>query len=242
MNKIMLAGLLLSAGTLQAAPLVDIYAGAYTGRIALAGDLAGGSRQADLETELGYDNGRQTGFYVGLEHGLPFLPNARLRRADFSETATGTLNGNFDFGGETFTGSVSSGFELDSTDLTLYYTPLDVLVKLDVGLTARRLSAQFDMRSAGLAAQEKASATIPMLYAGAYAKLPLTGFYVTGELNAVSFDGDKLMDGRAGIGWVSDFLLGLELGYAQQVLDIDIDEVKADINLGGPFLAVSLNF
>jgi outer membrane protein len=247
MRKLMIVTSLLAAGSVQAAPLVDIYGGVYTGRTALSGVISSGSGDADVEDDLGYDDGRQTVIYLGLEHAVPVLPNLRLKHSTLSEEARGQVQNTFSFGGQTFNvaTNVASSFDLDYTDLTLYYTPLDNVVKLDIGLTARQISADFYIQedgNPGNSGEESISEVIPLLHIGAYGKLPLTGFYATGEINAIGYDGNSITDMRAGIGWVSDFMLGVELGYSRLALDVDVDNVIADLEVGGPYLALSLNF
>jgi outer membrane protein len=247
MRQLMLVAALTATGSVQAAPLIDLYGGIYTGYTSLSGDLGAGSGSVDLENELGFDSGRQTVVYLGLEHPVPVLPNARLRLSMLSETANGQIQNNITFGGQPISGgtSVSSRFDLDYTDLTLYYTPLDLAVKVDVGLTVRQLDGDFVIQEQGNPAnrgEASVSEVIPMLHVGAYGKLPFTGFYATGEINAIGYSGDKFMDVRAGVGWVSDFLLGVELGYGQLAVDFDLDDVQADMKVGGPYLALSLNF
>jgi len=50
-------------------------------------------------------------------------------------------------------------------------------------------------------------------------------------------------DYNARIGWRSDYLLGLELGYSRMniVLD-DVNDLDTDLDIGGPYLAISLSF
>lgn len=247
MRKSIIAASLLVAGSAHSAPLVDIYGGLYTGQSALSGVLSSGTGEADVEDDLGYDDSRQTVVYLGLEHAVPILPNLRLKHATLSDDARGQVQSGFTFGGGSFlvTTDVVSSFDLDYTDLTLYYSPLDNVVKIDLGLTARQIEADFviqDESDPNNRGEESISEVIPMLHVGAYGKLPLTGFYATGEVNAVGYDGNSITDIRAGIGWISDFLLGVELGYSQLSLDVDVDDVVADIEVGGPYLALSLNF
>ena len=247
MRKTMIAATLLVAGSAHSAPLVDIYGGLYTGQTALSGVLSSGPGEADVEDDLGYDDSRQTVVYLGLEHAVPVLPNLRLRHATMSDDASGQVQNTFTFNGQVFLAStdVVSSFDLDYTDLTLYYSPLDNVVKIDLGLTARQIDADFVIAEDGNPAnrgEESISEVIPLIHVGAYGKLPLTGFYATGEINAVGYDGNNITDVRAGIGWVSGFLLGVELGYSQLALDVDVDDVIADIDVGGPYLALSLNF
>ena len=247
MRRSMIATILLAASSAHSAPLVDIYGGLYTGQAGLSGAISSGVGEADVEEDLGFDDGRQTVVYVGLEHPVPGLPNLRLKHAALSDNARGEVQSPFTFGGGSFliTDDVLSSFDLDYTDLTLYYSPLDNIVKVDLGLNIRQINADFVIEEDGNPAnrgEESFSEVIPMLHVGAYGKLPLTGFYATGEVNLVGYDGNNVTDVRAGIGWISDFLLGVELGYSQLSLDVDGDDVVADVEIGGPYLALSLNF
>lgn len=247
MRKSIIAATLLAAGSAQGAPLVDIYGGVYTGQTALTGMLSSGTGEADVEDDLGYDDGRQTVVYLGLEHAVPILPNLRLKHSALSDEARGQVQNTFTFGGQPFvaTTNVVSSFDLDYTDLTLYYSPLDNVVKIDLGITARQIDGDFvieDENNSNNRGEETISEVIPLIHVGAYGKLPLTGFYATGEVNAVGYDGNNITDVRAGIGWISSFLLGVELGYSQLALDVEVDDVIADLEIGGPYLALSLNF
>ena len=143
MRKLMIATSLLAAGSVQGAPLVDIYGGVYTGQTALSGVISSGTGDADVEDDLGYDDGRQTVIYLGLEHAVPVLPNLRLKHSTLSDEARGEVQNGFTFGGQPFvaTTNVVSSFDLDYTDLTLYYSPLDNVVKVDLGITARQIDA-----------------------------------------------------------------------------------------------------
>lgn len=145
MRKSIIAATLLAAGSAHSAPLVDIYGGLYTGQTALSGMLSSGADEADIEDDLGYDDSRQTVVYVGLEHAVPILPNLRLKHSTLSEEARGQVQSQFDFGGQTFTAAtnVISSFDLDYTDLTFYYSPLDNVVKIDLGITARQIDGDF---------------------------------------------------------------------------------------------------
>ena len=227
------------------APLVDVYAGAYTWNAELSGDIATGSDKVDLEKDLDFDKTRENVFYIGLEHPVPLVPNVRLRHITVSDDQRNTLTRNFSFGGGTFIAgnTVRSDFDLDITDATLYYSPLDNWLNLDLGLTVRRMDAEFTIESGAQRGHEKAEKTIPMLHVAAQADLPLTGFYVGAEVNTISYDGSKLQDSNLHVGWASDFLLGVELGYSRMDLELDdVSNLDSDITIGGPYLALALRF
>lgn len=241
------ATLLLPVTQAVAAPMVDVYAGAYTWDAGFSGNFASQGQDIDVEDDLDYDSARQNVLYLGVDHAVPLVPNVRLRHVDLSDDSDSTLTREFKYAGNTYQSNhdVSSRFQLDHTDLTLYYTPLDTVARVDFGLTVRQLDSEFEIRNktTGDRGFVAADATLPMLHVAAGGDLPLTGFYARGEVNAVSFDGNDFTDARAAVGWRSDMVLGLELGYQQLDLTLDdVDDLDADMSVGGPYLALSLNF
>lgn len=241
----MIAALAATAPATQAAPLVDIYAGGYSWDTETSGTIASGDQDIDMEDDLGYDDSDQTVLFIGVEHSVPILPNVRVRHMDLSDDASNTLIRPVTFNDEVFTGDVSSKYDLDMLDGTFYWTPLDNVVKLDLGVTVRRLDAEITLRSdsLGTSATEKADETFPMGHLALHANLPLSGVYLGGEVNAVEYDGSGMRDYTARVGWRSDFLLGVEAGYSR--LEIDLDDVgglDSDLEIGGPYLAATLSF
>jgi outer membrane protein len=248
MKKItLMAGLAaLSAAPLaQAAPLVDVYAGGYAWSPDTSGSIASGSNDIDMEDDLGFDDSDQTVLYVGLEHAVPVLPNVRLRYMDLSDDASNRLNETITFNGEAFpvATTVVSEYDMEMLDGTFYWSPLDNVVKLDLGLTVRQMDADFTITGAGQRATESASETFPMAHGAVRANLPLTGVYVGGEINAIEYDGSGMRDFDAHIGWQSDFLLGVKAGYSR--LEVELDDVSgldSDLEIGGPYLAATFRF
>ncbi|MGB1495900.1 TIGR04219 family outer membrane beta-barrel protein [Alloalcanivorax venustensis] len=248
MKKItLMAGLaaLSAAPFAQAAPLVDVYAGGYAWSPDTSGSIASGSNDIDMEDDLGFDDSDQTVLYVGLEHAVPVLPNVRLRYMDLSDDASNTLVDPITFNGQTFAGNVNSDYDMEMLDGTFYWSPLDNVVKLDLGLTVRQMDADFTIRSqtVGNVASESASETFPLAHGAVRANLPLTGVYVGGEINAIEYDGSGMRDFDAHIGWQSDFLLGVKAGYSR--LEVELDDVSgldSDLEIGGPYLAATFRF
>ena len=130
-------------------PLVDVHAGIGHWQPGLSGDVASGGDNFDVEDDLDFDRYSTNIFEVGLRHPIPLLPNARLRHQSLSDSATSTLQGTRRFGPIEFQHeeSVRSSYDLDMTDLTLYYRPLSNVVTLDVGITARYLDVGVEIES-----------------------------------------------------------------------------------------------
>ncbi len=241
----LMAGLaaLSAAPVAQAAPLVDVYAGGYAWSPDTSGTIASGSNDIDMEDDLGFDDSDQTVIYVGLEHAVPVLPNVRLRYMDLSDDASNTLITPITFNNRTFAGDVHSDYDMEMLDGTFYWSPLDNVVKLDLGLTVRQMDADFTITGAGQRASESASETFPLAHGAVRANLPLTGVYVGGEINAIEYDGSGMRDFDAHIGWQSDFLLGVKAGYSR--LEVELDDVSgldSDLEIGGPYLAATFRF
>lgn len=248
MKKItLMAGLaaLSAAPFAQAAPLVDVYAGGYAWSPDTSGSIASGSNDIDMEDDLGFDDSDQTVLYVGLEHAVPVLPNVRLRYMDLSDDASNTVVSPITFNGEILAGNLASEYDMEMLDGTFYWSPLDNVVKLDLGVTVRQMDADFTIRSqtVGNVASESASETFPLAHGAVRANLPLTGVYVGGEINAIEYDGSGMRDFDAYIGWQSDFLLGVKAGYSR--LEVELDDVSgldSDLEIGGPYLAATFRF
>lgn len=139
---------------------------------------------------------------ASLEHGVPLIPNARIRHT--------TLN--------------ADNSKLSSTDAIAYYELLDNVVSLDVGLGAKRLNGNFDNASADV------SKTLPMAYASAGAKLPFTGLSAKAEVGVAHDSKYKATDAQAELKY--DFIdkalidVGVKAGY--RLLTIEADDVLHD--------------
>lgn len=228
------------------APGVDVNAQLYGWQAQPSGTFAttlGNDTSVDVEDDLDFESNRNNVFSVAVEHPVPLLPNVRLAGAGISDEQDATLTRQITYNNQSFSAStdVTSEYQMDYTEATLYYAPWEIVAKPKFGITARRLDVKFAIQNGNNSESVEAEATLPMVHAGVKADLPLTGFYAQGEVDAVSFDGNSLTDARAALGWRSDFNLGLELGYRQQALTLDdVDDIDAEFDLGGPYLALTL--
>ncbi|KZY33002.1 hypothetical protein A3754_01375 [Alcanivorax sp. HI0083] len=236
---------LLATPLAHAAPGVAIYGGGYTWDTELEGNVASGGANIDVQDDLGFNKADQNVLYLGVEHAVPLVPNVRLRYIDLSDSASNIISRSFTFNGQNFVANtrVATDFDLEMLDGTLYYSPLNNAVKVDLGLTLRRLDGELRLNSLAGKTSLSIDETLPMLHAGARAQLPVPGVYVGAELNAIAYDGNKMNDYNARVGWRSDYLFGLELGYSQMniVLD-DVNNLDTDLDVGGPYIAISLGF
>ena len=229
------------------APLIDFHAGIGYWQPGLSGDVASDGQNFDVEDDLDFDRNNTHIFEVGVRHPISLLPNARLRHQSLNDSATATLQRSRRFGPIEFQHeeSVRSSYDLDMTDLTLYYRPLSNVVTLDFGITARYLDLGVEIESRDSGERESAggSTVIPMGHLALRGDLPLTGLYAGGELNVISASGNRLLDFRVGLGWESRRVFGVEAGYRH--LDLKVDDLNgldADLSLAGPYAAVNVRF
>lgn len=176
---------------------------------------------------------------ASLEHGVPFIPNVRVRYADLGSKSQDAL---------------ATEIDATSLDAVAYYELLDNVVSVDLGLGAKRIEG--DVRTAGTVNYEL-SKTLPMAYASVGGKLPFTGLSAKAELGVAIGTNVKATDAQAEIkyNFVDTPLLdiGGKLGY--RALSLDYDEMnikhlgavfgeqvlyKADFK--GPYVGVELHF
>ena len=229
------------------APLIELRLDVVHWQPQPAGDVASDGDDFDIEEDFGFDRSRTNILEFGLEHPVPVLPNLRLRHWSLDDSETATLERERGFGPITFTESedVRAAYDLATTDATLYWSPLDNWLELDLGATVRYLDAEVEVENRERDEREQVggSLVLPLAHVGARANLPLTGLYVRGEINTLRAGGNALQDVRAGVGWEATRVFGVEAGYQRFSVELDdIDDLDADIDLGGPYVAARLRF
>ncbi len=200
----------------------------------------------DINDELGYRDGNPVSFYLQLEHPLPLLPNARIDQGELDESARGQMNRTVDFGGSTFTlgENVDSAVRVRQTDVILYYSIFDTVANVDVGINARHLDSDSSL-TGNLAGNETAAVSgwIPMLYAGLAVDLPSTRLWLGADGSYTGYHGNHMYDLNLSASYVTDWHLGINMGYRQVRLELDdFDDSHADIEFGGPWAGVFVSF
>ena len=209
-------------------------------------ERSGASGRADLERDLHLDS-ETTGFvWLRVVPPLPLLPNFKLSHAPMKFEGAGRVGQEFSLRGQAIgVGErIDSELELDQWDVALFYNLLDNVVELDLGINVKVLDGHVSVTPEGGSTQRMSfTAPVPMLYARVGANLPFTGLYVGAEGSAISYDGHKLADLKAGIRYTFAHVVGLEAGYRLQKLKLDdLDDVSADFEVAGPYLGVSARF
>lgn len=230
----------------RADTLFGIYAGAGTWQQEYSGDVTSGLAAVDIEADLAIEDDTNVVLYAALEHGVPVLPNVRAQYFNIDVDGNNVLNRTIEFNGRTFTlaDAVATNVELTQSDVVLYYELLDNVVSLDLGLAVSLLEGAISVTSLTENAQAEFDELIPMLYAKARVDLPLTGLWLGGEAQGVSYEGNSLTEFNAQIGWESEIGLGLEAGWRSVQLELEAfeDVQTAEIDIAGPYAALNFHF
>jgi len=256
MNQKLLFLLLLLMLPLAAnADTLGVKLGAASWRYDVTGDLRYKSKNPvndiDVENDLRYDNDTRTFVYLIFEHPVPVLPNVKLSYTDIKTDGKGPLSRPFSYGGLNFTAldTVKSDIQLKQTDITLYYSPLDNWVNLDIGLNAKYIDSKANItttnRSPNLNISETAdvSTWVPMLYAGVGFDLPLTGLGISADGSYIGYSGSHFYDFSVRLGYDTPWFLGVDVGYRKVKLKLDdISNFSADISFDGYYGGLYLHF
>ena len=106
------------------------------------------------------------------------------------------------------------------------------------------LEGQIDIQSVTEGTNAEFDEVVPMLYVGLRADLPSTGFWVSAEAQGISYEGNRLMEYTALIGYESKVGLGFEAGYRAVQFELkEFEDVQnAQIDINGPYAAVNFHF
>lgn len=205
----------------------------------ITSSVGGVGTSADLENDLQLDKKSEGYGYISIEHPVPVLPNIKVSQTNLTSSGSGAVTAQFDFNGTTYSQSstVTTELELNQSDVILYYELLDNILSFDIGLDAKTITGKAVVNNSS----STFSATIPMLYLATEIILP-AGFAISAEVSTISASGSSFNDVTAKISYTSDYLFGIEAGVRTQTIDVDVDNVKADIVFNGPFAGVFLKF
>lgn len=226
----------------QADTFLGIYADAnywnYNGDVSF-------SQSGSSDQSFGFDSESTAMLGVALEHGVPLLPNLKVKRVSLDNSDTQTTN--FTLQGVTFTTDTTASMDVTLTDVIAYYEILDNIISVDVGLGAKIIDGDVKVSNASDTLSDEVSETVPALYASAGGKLPFTSFSAKAELSGISYDDNSLIDAQAEIRY--DFVdnialdLGIKAGY--RVIEVEIDDVldtSAESSFKGPYVGLEAHF
>lgn len=233
----------------QADTLLGLYASVDAWSMESSGSF--GDSSSSMQ-EFNLDDDNKVSFSVALEHPIPVLPNLRIRTNDLSTSGDTELNVSFTFNDVTFADStiVATEFDIQNTDITLYYEVFDNdVVSFDLGLTGKYLDGEITVTNedASLTATESFKGVVPMLYGSVTIGVPATGLSFFGELSALSIDDNNIQDYQAGVAYSFVDNLAVDVlvraGYREFSLELDnLDDIFTDWSFDGPFLGVQAHF
>ncbi|AWL12497.1 hypothetical protein HMF8227_02032 [Saliniradius amylolyticus] len=242
----LLAGL--SIGSAQADTLFGVYAGAQGWNMETEGGFA---NDTDL-TQFNFEDQSQSSFYVALEHPIPLVPNAKVRRTTMDTDGVVTLDSDFTFADTGFAAgtAVDSVLEMTATDYILYYEFFDNdILTFDFGLNGKHLDGNFVVvdETGTLEGRRSFSEVIPMLYSRVAAGMPLTGWGVEAEGSFLSIDDNTIIDAQAMVTYSLMDNIAVDLtfmaGYRTVTVELDdVDDLYTDLDFKGPYAGVEVHF
>lgn len=207
-------------------------------------NIASTENLTNFKDSLGWDEAKDVFLKVYFEHPVPLIPNIRLAHTVISQKGLQDVS---DFSWQdisSFYGDVNSDFNLNMTDITLYYEILDNWVEADAGLTLRYTRNDFTVSADLVKESLNFSTLIPMLYAKARFNVPMTDLSLQLEANAISYSGALYYDYELSTRYTLAMGLGLEAGY--KVFHIDSKELTsefhADMDFSGAYAAIVWDF
>ena len=206
----------------------------------------------DLDNDIRFDDETKAVGRVKIDMPL-VIPNIYLMAAPMEFEGTGSKSTDLTFGDITFDvdAALNSKITLNQYDVGFYYglpfvktATMDKL-NVDVGLNIRiaDFEAEITGASGGTTVTETKSLTlpIPMLYVGVQFE-PISALAIEAEGRGIAVGDNRLYSliGRVRYNFAGPvFLAG---GYRYDKLEIDEDNVDAEIDFQGPFVELGLKF
>ena len=193
-----------------------------------------------LTSDINTDNESALSFFVAIEHGVPLLPNFKLKHSD--------INGQFINGIDICSPPempCNSPIDLDlsHTDVTFYYELLDNWINLDLGLSAIYFNGNDDFSNLHDYSAVDYSEIIPAAYGKAEFEFPTTDLSASITANVGTLTDDSVVDIELGISYKFTLGLSIEAGFRKQTVDFEYsNRVKVDSTSKGVFAALNFDF
>lgn len=117
-------------------------------------------------------------------------------------------------------------------------------MNLDVGVTVRKYDGELSASTLTSSKKITVDTPLPMLYGKFRFDLPFSGLSAAAEGNYISYKDSKVSDFSAALSYTFDSILdfGVEVGYRQQNIELDDDDIQTDITLKGPYASLLFHF
>lgn len=209
----------------------------------------------DIDNDLNFDKETRPTGRVKIDMPL-VIPNIYVMAAPMKFEGTGSKSVVIDYGDLTIPADtdLDSEITLNQYDVAFYWgipalkTATAGTFNIDLGLNVRwvdleaRLRAETTTTPGGAAEDEvSTSVPIPMLYV-AFQITPVDSFAIEAEGRGVSVGDNKLYSVIGRVRYNFPQLIFVTGGYRMDKLEIDEDDVLADIEFSGPFIELGIHF
>ena len=243
MKKTIFCMSLLLTNLCNADTILGVFAGAQYWYADNSTNINANSQFYLANEDFNLNHQANSSLFVALEHPIPFVPNIKIRKTNFSTNTNDSSTSS-----DTLCITVipnpcfPNGIELNlsHSDFTLYYELLDNWINLDLGLSA----IYFDGKTRISAlSQVNYSKIVPALYAKTMFEFPISNLSASLTANVGSLSNTSISD----IELAAEYKLGLgfslEAGYRKQNIDLKgFDEIKIESNASGFFSALNFHF
>lgn len=235
-SRVLLAGALL--GMTQSAMAADFRAIVGYESTAMKGWVQDGTTRIEVVDDLNLDDSSVAllGFQLGaLGQRLSF------RYLPYSFSGTNTITRNINFGGQSFAASDAVTTTLDMTEYALDYrfVPLNTPIgHLGAGIGVNVFETDVELKTTNDTATS--TGTLPLVTVGVTAglKFPMTDFSVNGDYSMMKISDNRYSNLELNLDYKPFPLVAFRLGYRDRNLELDVDDLKADFSMSGPFVAV----
>ncbi len=227
---------------------------ASVGSIGLDGDASygvnGGSGTSFDMADVGLDASETTpAFELGLT--TPLLSfHGFLGYQSWSTDGSATLTAPISFGGQSFTGAITSSATISDLYAEFCWAPIELNpAGFTIGLAVHQLGMQTELNSVGQNVEFDESALVPTLAVRAYVA-PLDMFEVEAMVHGLAVPvGDvsgSFLAAQVQASYYPMDYIGVFAGYRHTMIDLEIDDgdmkAQANVALSGPFLGIAAQF
>jgi len=224
---------------LLADTVFGVYAGAQAWYHDNSGSITTPLNVIPLASDIDSDNESSLSFYVAIEHGVPLIPNFKLKNSDIN----GQFINQIDVCPPENPCDSPINLDLSHTDLTLYYELLDNWVNLDLGLSALYFNGNNDFSNSVDFSEINYSEIIPALYGKAEFEFPTTDFSASLTANVGTLTDKSAIDLELAASYKFALGFSIEAGLRKQTVDFEYsNRVKIDSTSTGAFAALNFHF
>jgi len=200
----------------------------------------------NLKDDLNLSNSLEPFFYVYLEHPNPKIPNIRIGKSKIRTTGINRLTKIFTYQNTVYAVNedISSTFNLDHIEATLYWKVINTKNRMDLGFTVKDFTGQITVvGSVSGTAEEHLEVWIPLIYVGYETDLPLTAFTMGINSSFLGVDDNTyLYDLIAYFQYQTYSYVGLEFGYRAFKLKLNNDVINTNVKITGFYLNGFIRF